>query len=105
MARLCVLFSMKSWIAAMVFGLFCPFPASSQHLLPPNQPEQDACHALPLCGGQFTTPYSYQETGRVIDLDQTPCSAGEANSMWMSVTIGTAGKLAFRIIPIDTVDD
>ena len=105
MARICVLKGMKSWIAGLIIGLFYPFSASSQHLLPPNQPEQDACHALPLCGGQFTTPYSYQGTGRVIDLDQTPCSGGEVNSMWMSVTIVNAGKLAFRIIPIDTVDD
>ena len=27
--------------------------AQTTHLLPPNQPEQDACHALLLCGSNF----------------------------------------------------
>lgn len=78
----------------------------SQNLVPPNQPEQDACSALPLCGGKFSTPYSYQGVGRVVDIPGTPCSApAETNSMWLKVTIATAGILAFKIIPVDTADD
>lgn len=85
--------------------LSSPFCAFSQTLLPPNQPEQDACHALSLCGGKFFTPYSYQGTGRRVDLPTTPCNSGEDNSMWLKVTIANPGVLAFRIIPKDTLDD
>jgi len=74
-------------------------------VLPPNQPEQDACHALTLCGGKFFTPYSYSGTGRNLDLNSTPCGSGEDNSMWLKVVIATAGDLVFRIIPKDTLDD
>ena len=40
---------------------------SQQTVLPPDQPEQDACHALSVCSVQFF-PYSYQGIGRVSDL-------------------------------------
>jgi gliding motility-associated-like protein len=85
--------------------LALPFHASTQTLLPPNQPEQDACHALSLCGGKFFTPYSYQGTGRKIDLANTPCASGEDNSMWLKVTVATSGTVAFSIIPKDSMDD
>ena len=78
---------------------------SQKVLLPPNQPEQDACHALSLCGGKFFTPYSYQGIGRVSDLTNSPCGGGEDNSMWIKITIKTAGQVAFQIIPKDTADD
>jgi gliding motility-associated-like protein len=77
---------------------------SQQTVLPPDQPEQDACHALSVCSVQFF-PYSYQGIGRVADLTNTPCGAGEDNSMWISVTVETSGLLAFQIIPKDTADD
>ena len=96
-------------ILLMVSGLSISLPSFSQTLLPPDQPEQDACHALPLCGGQFFTPFSYQGTGLVLDLNQTPCDdvagGGEDNSMWIKVTVAGAGVLAFNIIPKDTGDD
>lgn len=79
--------------------------AFSQNILPPLQPEQDACGALLLCGGSFTTPYSYQGTGNVVDLSTTPCASGEDNSMWLKVTVAIGGSIEFRIIPIDTADD
>jgi gliding motility-associated-like protein len=85
--------------------LALPFFASAQTLLPPNQPEQDACHALSLCGGRFFTPYSYQGTGGKVDLSNTPCGSGETNSVWIKVTIATPGTVAFRIIPKDPQDD
>ncbi len=77
----------------------------SQNVLPPNQPEQDACHALTLCGGTFSTPYSYQGVGAKTDLSETPCASGEDNSMWIKVTIATAGTIVFSIIPKDPLDD
>lgn len=80
--------------------------AFSQNVLPPGQPEQDACHALSLCGGKFYTPYSYQGTGLVSDLTSTPCGGqGEGNSMWLKITVATQGLIAFSIIPNDTTDD
>jgi gliding motility-associated-like protein len=85
--------------------LALPFFSSAQRVLPPNQPEQDACHALSLCGGKFFTPYSYSGTGRNIDLASTPCGSGEDNSMWLKVVIATPGNMVFRIIPADTLDD
>lgn len=86
--------------------LSMPFYGRTQRTtLPPNQPEQDACHALSLCGGKFFTPYSYSGTGRNIDLSSTPCGSGEDNSMWLKVVIADSGNLVFRIIPRDTADD
>jgi len=82
-----------------------PYMSFSQTVLPVNQPEQDACNALPLCGGQFFTPYSYQGQGLVSDLTQTPCGDGEDNSMWLKVTAANAGQIVFKIIPLDTSDD
>lgn len=84
-------------------------PAQSIHLLPPDQPEQDACNALALCGNTFYTPYSYSGAGRKLDLASTPCfpstGGGEINSVWFKLTIDAPGKLAFKIIPVDVNDD
>ena len=74
-------------------------------LLPPNQPEQNACQALQLCGNTFTSPYGYQGTGTVFDLSNTPCLGGEANSMWLRLEITTPGILVFSIAPLVTTDD
>ena len=82
--------------------------AQTTHLLSPNQPEQDACNALVLCGNSFYTPYSYQDTGKKLDLTATPCGVGypgEFNSVWFRVNINTGGKLVFKIIPVDSADD
>jgi gliding motility-associated-like protein len=82
--------------------------AQTTYQLPPNQPEQDACNALVLCGNTFFTPYSYVDTGKVLDLGETPCSVnygGEFNSVWFRVNINTGGKLVFKIIPVDSVND
>ena len=100
----------KSIIATvwMVITSIVLWPATgiSQKLLPPNQPEQSACNAIPLCGGKFYNPYSYQGTGHGVDLKATPCAdTAETNTMWMKVTIAGAGKLSFKIIPVDPLDD
>ncbi|PZP50040.1 MAG: hypothetical protein DI598_06475 [Pseudopedobacter saltans] len=87
-----------------LFFFFAFFSTKAQ-LLSPNQPEQDACNAIDLCGNTFTTPYSYQGRGNVYDLPATPCGLGEDNSVWLKVTIATSGKLVFLIKPIDVQDD
>lgn len=77
--------------------------------LPPGQPEQDACHALQLCGNTFFTPYSYTGHGNVLDLDESPCKAapngGEQNSVWLKIQVAQAGTIEFTIQPVDPQDD
>lgn len=83
---------------------FLSTPAMAQ-LLPPNQPEQDACDALQLCGNQFTTPFSYQGEGDGIDLFGTPCGGGEAESMWIRLEVTDPGSIVFSIAPLSVNDD
>ncbi|WP_447642201.1 MULTISPECIES: gliding motility-associated C-terminal domain-containing protein [Chitinophagaceae] len=97
----------RNYLTKIVFFwtvLFAPFWIHAQ-LLSPNQPEQDACDAIELCGNTFTSTYSYQGVGARLDLPNSPCGSGEANSVWLKVTIKTAGKLAFLIKPIEIHDD
>jgi gliding motility-associated-like protein len=86
------------------FVALAQFRAQAQ-LLPPNQPEQNACQALMLCGNTFTSPYGYQGIGTVSDLTNTPCSGGEGNSMWLRLEITQAGSIVFTITPIIPTDD
>jgi gliding motility-associated-like protein len=88
----------------VLFGFLSPFMATSQSL-PPLQPEQDACNALVLCGNSFFTPYSYQGLGTINDLPNTPCSGGEANSMWLRLNVATPGSIVFTITPVLANDD
>lgn len=93
-------------IYTLVFFL-CSFSANLLHaqLLPVNQPEQDACNALLLCGNSFYTPYSYQGIGLVSDMSSTPCGGGEGNSVWLRLEVSGPGSIVFSIIPIDSTDD
>lgn len=84
--------------------LICMLPVSAQ-LLPVNQPEQNACGALVLCGTSFTSPYSYQGIGTVTDLSTTPCGSGEDNSVWLKLTVSTSGSLVFNLSPVSPQDD
>jgi gliding motility-associated-like protein len=93
------------FILVITACLSLPYLSFSQNILSPDQPEQDACNALPLCGGKFFTPYSYQGIGLVSDLTGTPCGAGEDNSMWLKVTIANPGQIVFKIIPLNPTDD
>src|SRR5258708_35992700 len=81
----------------------------SNYQLPPNQPEQDACNALQLCGSPFFTPYSYTGTGKKLDLNSTPCSpqpgGGETNSIWLQIRVATAGDMVFKIKPVNPGND
>ncbi len=83
--------------------------AQTIYQLPPNQPEQDACNALQLCGSSFSTPYSYTGIGKTRDLDSTPClltgNSGEVNSVWLQVHTSSAGNIVFTIKPVNPADD
>lgn len=74
-------------------------------LLAPDQPEQDACGALVICGNGFFTPYSYDGEGQAADLMMTDCGSGEGNSMWLKLVITGSGTLVFTIIPQVNADD
>ncbi len=91
------------------FVQFNELKAQTTYQLPPNQPEQDACNALQICGNSFYTPYSYTGTGRKLDLDQTPCftgpGGGEKNSVWLQIHILQAGNVVFKIKPVNPDDD
>ena len=92
-------------LTAVVCLLLCTTLTAQIHLLPAKQPEQDACGALNICGNSFSTPYSYQGTGKVADLTATPCGSGEENSMWLKLQVVTSGTIVFQIIPLDSLDD
>jgi gliding motility-associated-like protein len=92
-----------SFWAALLLSLLC-FRADAQ-LLPPNQPEQNACNALQLCGNSFFTPYSYQGEGTVTDLATTPCNSGEFNSVWLKLVVSAPGSIVFTITPVVSADD
>lgn len=82
----------------------------SAQILPADRPEQDACHALLLCGNSFHSPYSYQGNGLVQDLQHTPCdipglSTGEDNSMWLRLEVATSGTIVFTLTPVNSQDD
>jgi len=91
-------------IFPLLILLFFGYNMEAQ-LLPPNQPEQDACDALLLCGNTFTSTYSYQGIGVVSDLTNCPCSGGEGNSMWLRLEITTPGIIVFTITPLNGTDD
>jgi gliding motility-associated-like protein len=81
------------------------FTQAQAQLLPPNQPEQNACNALQLCGNTFFTPYSYQGEGTVTDLTTTPCFSPESNSVWLKLVVSAPGTIVFTITPVVTADD
>ncbi len=93
-----------SFLLTFCIAFLCTRSVQAQ-LLPPNQPEQNACQALQICGNTFTSPYGYQGTGTVLDLSNTPCLGGEANSMWLRLEITSPGILVFTIAPLTVTDD
>lgn len=79
--------------------------AKAQNTLPPNQPEQSSCDPLIICDYTFTSPYSYQGLGTRNDLTNTPCSGGEANSVWLKISVNTPGIIVFTVTPLVATDD
>jgi gliding motility-associated-like protein len=92
------------YIFSLIAILLSPIYLFSQ-LLPPNQPEQDVCYALNLCGDVFYSPYSYQGIGRVLELASSPCNGGEGNTMWLKVEVVKSGSIVFVIKPVNPLDD
>ena len=86
--------------AQLFFNVF-----TQAQLLPPYQPEQDACNALLICGNTFTSPYGYQGIGTVNDLTGTPCGGGEGNTLWLRIEVNTPGIIVFTIAPLTITDD
>lgn len=101
--------SMRSFLLRLTLLCLLVLPVSvlNAQLLPPNQPEQDACTALQLCGNSFFTPYSYQGHGVVSDLATTPCGfgTGEDNSVWLKLVVNAPGSIVFTITPVVVSDD
>lgn len=89
-----------SLIALLIIG-----GSVKAQVLPPLQPEQDACNALTLCGNVFFTPYSYSGIGNISDISNTPCSGAEVNSVWFRLKINTGGIIVFTITPVSPFDD
>lgn len=93
---------LTSWILILLISIV---PTGYAQLLPPNQPEQDACNALVLCGSSFSSPYSYQGIGSISNLATTPCGSGEDNVVWLKLTVSTTGTMVFNITPVSPQDD
>jgi len=83
---------------------FAPLLSNAQEL-DPDQPEQDACNAILLCGTSFFSPYSYQGEGLEADLTSSPCSGGEGNSVWFILNVASSGTIMFTIAPVSVDDD
>ncbi len=96
---------MKFYNYALVLLLSCCCLSSNGQLLDFDQPEQDACNALLLCGTPFTTPFSYQAEGLVSDMPTTACGDGEANSVWLKLVVSSSGTFVFKITPQLITDD
>jgi gliding motility-associated-like protein len=80
------------------------------HPLSPLQPEQEACNALTLCGGYFSTPYSYSGYGAYVEAIQGEAltgggAHGENNSVWFRLDVVTAGSIVFKITPNNPSND
>lgn len=79
----------------------------AQTLLP-NQPEQDACTAITLCGNPFYTPFSYIGAGKIRTEIDTYLRLGEdyeRNSVWFRIKVATAGKIVFTLKPVVPIED
>jgi gliding motility-associated-like protein len=95
---------MRTLLSLLTLFLLGALPLKAQ-LLPPLQPEQDACNALQLCGNSFTSPYSYVGIGSVVDITNTPCSGAEGNTMWLRLDVSSAGTIVFNLTPQLAADD
>lgn len=97
---------MIRFIYLFLFCLMALF-AKAQKLLP-FQPEQDACGAIELCNGYFTTPFAYDGKGKIIGefygINNSPMGF-ENNSIWLKINVAVAGQIVFTISPVDEKDD
>lgn len=104
---------MKSNFYIKVLCLFLlgySYPAIALHAqtLLPNQPEQDACTAITLCGNTFYTPFSYIGAGKIRTEIDTYLKLGEdyeRNSVWFRIKVASAGKIVFTLKPVNPIED
>jgi gliding motility-associated-like protein len=101
--------SWSRYLMILLFSVVLSVQSNAQ-LLPPFQPEQDACNAIVLCSNSFSSAASYTGIGLINDITSTPCNgffsaSGEANSIWLRVHVQTSGMVVFRIIPNVATDD
>jgi gliding motility-associated-like protein len=87
---------------ALLILFFVSAAVVQAQTLPPNQPEQDACGALQICGGSFYTPFSYVGGGQVVE---PPGCFNESGALWLRIQVATAGNIVFTISPLDTTND
>jgi len=96
----------RNYILCAVLLLLLACIKGNAQNLPPFQPEQDACHALPLCGGIYSTSYSYTGYGNKLEQSQLLGACfDETNSVWLKIEVATAGNISFVITPILTTND
>lgn len=93
----------SSYLLFLVFAL-----KLQAQVLPPMQPEQDACGALTLCNNEFFTPFSY--TGPGSNAFEVDNNGGfnqrlENNSVWFRLKVATAGNIVFTITPVNPLED
>ncbi len=103
-----IIAGMKNLLLFLALSFCLPFSQANAQSLPPLQPEQDACNALAVCGGIFSTPYSYTGFGAIQEQNQFSPSNGcfdESNSVWLKLTVATPGLIAFTIAPVNTTND
>lgn len=89
----------------LLLACFSLYMLAGAQSLPALQPEQDACNALAICGGQFHTPYSYTGFGTVKEVSQPTDCFDESNSVWFKIEVATAGDIVFTITPVNTTND
>lgn len=75
---------------------------------PPNQPQQDCIHAIPVCDSIVYESNSYRGVGTIsaeIDSSISCLGRGERNGSWYLIHILQGGNLCFTITPDSAVQD
>lgn len=99
---------MKKYYTPLLFVAFFLLGslAARAQYYPPNQPEQDPCGALPICGNSFTTPYAYDGYGALNQMSQFAGGCyDESASVWLKIEVATAGDIVFAITPAIASND
>ncbi len=97
----------KYKLSLVALFLMFGFISANAQVLPPNQPNQDPCDPLVLCGGGSTTNGSYQgnPAANTSNLPSPGCMGTFYNVVFWQVTISTAGLFCFTLTPTNTCDD
>jgi gliding motility-associated-like protein len=93
---------MQRLMGCLFVVLFASLKTGAQ-ILPPLQPEQDACGALKICGGIFQSPASYCGAGNLSEFINNGASsivnnyANESHSVWFELNVATDGDIIFTL--------